>query len=185
MSRDAKRIYEELLVRRCQEREAKALGELVACFESRLFYYVRRLVHHEVDAWDVLQKTWAEVFRSIGRLKDAGALRAWVYAVARHVAASHYRPELLLRAKIDPAACAGDVATDDWVPSCDDALDVHEALGRLSLDHREVLALHFLEEMSVHEIAAVLDVPAGTVKSRLFYAKRTLRGLLEREPCHD
>jgi len=88
---------------------------------------------------------------------------------------------LLQRARVDAHADAADVPADDWVPACDAALDVHEALGLLSLKHREVLVLHFLESMNVHEIAVVIDAPAGTVKSRLYYAKRALRGLLERD----
>ena len=54
------------------------------------------------------------------------------------------------------------------------------ALSKLSLAHREVLTLYFLEDAPVEEIAAVLDVPEGTVKSRLFHAKRALRAAIER-----
>jgi RNA polymerase sigma-70 factor (ECF subfamily) len=62
---------------------------------------------------------------------------------------------------------------------------VHAALAKLSLAHREVLTLHFLEDVSIQEIAFVLEVPAGTVKSRLYHAKRALRQAIERDECHE
>jgi len=67
------------------------------------------------------------------------------------------------------------VTPDDAVFHFNDAALVHKGLGMLSVAHREVLTLHFLEEMSVEEITEVLDVPPGTVKSRLYYAKRALK----------
>ncbi|HEX2972237.1 MAG TPA: RNA polymerase sigma factor [Tepidisphaeraceae bacterium] len=181
MLRSKQAVYQELLVRRCQSGQPEAFEELIGLWEKRLLYYIRRLVEHESDAWDVLQQTWVEVLGSIGKLRDSGALRPWLYAVARHVAASHYRPTLLQRAKTDTLADLEDVPEDNWVPRYDDALYVHESLAHLSVEHREVLVLHFLEGMCVQEIAAVVDVPAGTIRSRLYYAKRALRAILERE----
>lgn len=181
MLRDERTIYQELLIRRCQEADPSAQQELVGIWEKRLLFYIRRLVEREADAWDVLQQTWVQVLRSIGKLRDPAALRPWLYAVARHTAASHYRPELALRSRIDNQADAADVPADEWVPAVDDALDVHASLPLLSLEHREVLVLHFLEGMSVHEIAAIVDAPPGTIKSRLYYAKRALRTILEKE----
>lgn len=181
MLRDERAIYQEWLIRRCREGDSAAMRELVELWDKRLLFYIRRMVEHEVDAWDVLQQTWMQVLKSVGRLRDPAALRPWLYAVARNTAASHYRPELLLRSRIDGEANAADVPADDWVPSVDDALDVHASLALLSLEHREVLVLLFLEGMSVHEIAAVVDVPPGTIKSRLYYAKRALRAILEQE----
>ena len=63
----------------------------------------------------------------------------------------------------------------------DDAEQVHYGLGRISLPHRDVLTLFFLQELSVEEIAQVLEVAAGTVKSRLYYAKKALKAVLEEE----
>ena len=63
----------------------------------------------------------------------------------------------------------------------DNAEQVHHGLSRLSLSHREVLTLHFLEDLSLERMAEVLDVPPGTVKSRLYYAKRALRAVLDQE----
>lgn len=63
----------------------------------------------------------------------------------------------------------------------ENAEQVHFALNRISLAHREVLTLHFLEDLSLDQMTEILDIPLGTVKSRLSYAKRALRAVLERE----
>ena len=81
---------------------------------------------------------------------------------------------------MDDAADVPDGGADDATFGADAAEAVHAALPKLSLAHREVLTLHFLEGAPVEEIAAVLDVPAGTVKSRLFHARRALRAVIER-----
>ena len=65
--------------------------------------------------------------------------------------------------------------------SFEDAQQVHRGLSKLSLPHREALTLHFLEDLSVDEISQLLSVSPGTVKSRLHYAKRALRTILEEE----
>jgi RNA polymerase sigma-70 factor (ECF subfamily) len=63
----------------------------------------------------------------------------------------------------------------------EDAEQVHRALSRISLAHREALTLYFLEDLSLEQMAEVLAIPVGTVKSRLCYAKRALRAVLERK----
>jgi RNA polymerase sigma-70 factor (ECF subfamily) len=62
---------------------------------------------------------------------------------------------------------------------------VHAALDAISLEHREVLVLRYVEDMTYEEIARVVDCQVGTVRSRLYYAKRALRAVLERNNVHD
>jgi RNA polymerase sigma-70 factor (ECF subfamily) len=176
---DARQLRDELLVLRCQLGEPAAFDELIRRWEARLLYYLRRLVPQEADAWDALQRTWLAVFRDVGRLKEPRALRAWLYRVARNQAASHCRLESLHRSRVDAEADPDGVAESDWTPAVDEAERVHAALALLSLPHREVVALHFLEQMPLDEIAEVTGSPVGTIKSRLHYAKCALKSLLE------
>ena len=188
---DAEAVRCELLVLRCRRGEPTGWREVIGLFERRLFYYLRRLVGGaERDAWDVLQQTWMEAYRNLHRLAEPRALRTWLYRIAHCQAVSHAR-----RAGREPPAVADELGdapdvgdlpaggADDADPfaAADAAEQVHAGLARLSLPHREVLTLHFLEDLPVEEIAAVLGVPPGTVKSRLHYAKRALRAALERE----
>ena len=111
----------------------------------------------------------------------------WLYRIAHHVAMRHLREKYTglaadrsveLASDLDPA----EVAVDERLHfTPEDAERVHGALRKLPVTFREVLTLHFLEGMSVPQAADVLDIPPGTVKSRLYHAKRALRAMLERE----
>ena len=89
MRRTTEAIYEELLALRCRRGEKAALEELVRTWEKRLFYFIRRLVDEEQDAWDVLQQTWVRVLSGIGALREPRSLGPWLYRVARGAAFNH------------------------------------------------------------------------------------------------
>jgi RNA polymerase sigma-70 factor, ECF subfamily len=177
---EKERAHDALLVIRCQQGEPQAYEELVQAMERKLFYYIRRFVGSDESAADVLQEVWLTVFEKVRKLKDAGALRSWIYRIAHDKAVSRFRHD-----RTEPAAEAEpiDEVVEDTVEPDWNALDarrVHAALGDLSGPHREVLTLYFLEGMTYAEIAHVTGAPMGLVKSRLHYAKRTLRRLLEK-----
>jgi RNA polymerase sigma-70 factor, ECF subfamily len=179
LSTGPRQLRDELLVLRCQLGEPMAFDELIREWEARLLYYLRRLVPQEADAWDALQRTWLAVFRDVRHLKEPRALRAWLYRVARNQAANHCRIELAHRSHVDEETDPDEIAESDWTPAVDEAEQVHSALASLSLPHREVVTLHFLEQMPLHEIAEVTGTPVGTIKSRLHYAKCSLKSLLD------
>jgi RNA polymerase sigma-70 factor, ECF subfamily len=177
---EKERIYAELLALRCRRGDKGALEELVRVWEDRLFYFIRRLVPREEDAWDALQETWMKVARSIGKLKQPDRLTSWLYAIARTSAMDHMRA-LYANHREEPVDSEALEQFPDEVVEFEDAERVHRGLDRISLPHREVLTLHFLEDFSIEEIAGILGISAGTVKSRLHYAKRALRAILEHE----
>jgi RNA polymerase sigma-70 factor, ECF subfamily len=181
VSRDKDAIYEELLALRCRRGDPAALEELVRAWEKRLLYFIRRLVKNEQDAWDILQQTWLRVLPGIRALKDPQRLTPWLYQVARNTAFNHARLQAVYRAGLEEHADADLPDEDAAVVEFDHAEEVHAALERLSLPHREVLTLYFLEDLTIAEIAGVIGVQPGTVKSRLFYARRALRDILQKE----
>jgi RNA polymerase sigma factor (sigma-70 family) len=183
MDQDRRDLERELLVLRCQRGEREAFDELIRAWERRLFFYVRRLVANEEDAWQVLQDVWLQVVRGVHALRDPQRLPVWLYAVARNNAMSHHRRAY---ARDFPPVARTSAATvpDDQAQS-DLADFVHHGLARLAEGDREVLTLFFLRDLSVNEVAEVLGVPPGTVKSRLHKAKKSLRAVLEREGDHD
>jgi RNA polymerase sigma-70 factor (ECF subfamily) len=170
---ERERIQNQLLALRCRRGDREAWRELIAVWQPRLFYYVRRLVPQEPDAWDVLQQTWLGAYQNIRTLGDGRFLATWLYRIARNKAISHGRVKLP-----DMTDVIDEARDDTSIDEFDNAEAVHLALDRLSLAHREAMTLHFLQDLSIDEIAQVLDVPAGTVKSRLHHAKRELRKLL-------
>jgi RNA polymerase sigma-70 factor, ECF subfamily len=169
----------EALVSRCQRGDRAAFEALFRQFQPRLRYYVRNLNGTGNHADDLLQNVWLKVVRKIDSLKDPQAFVAWLYTVARREVYSQGRIR-------DPFVGLTDehleleAASDEPLFDQEDAARIHWALAKLKAAHREILTLSFLEELSHHEIAQVLGVNAGTVKSRVFYAKKALRQALER-----
>jgi RNA polymerase sigma-70 factor (ECF subfamily) len=176
-----KQLYRELLVIRAKRGDDKAFEEIVREFERPIFYYARRLVETDEDAWDIVQEIWIKAFRGIGSLRETKRFRVWLYRIAHGTAMGHHRAAYRNQAVLDEAFDAEAAIEVDSAPNPDDAERVHVALDRLEPDFREVLTLRFLEDLSVDETAEVMGVPAGTVKSRLFHAKKALRKVLSKE----
>ena len=177
MLRDKRLIESELLVVRWLRGEREAFGQMVRLWERSLFYYIRRLVECEADAWEVLQETWLKVLKAQKALRVPAAFPAFLYRTARNAAVSRLRGNL---ARSDESVEEiGDEAGEDWVSEFDHAEEVHRALDQLPVNQREVLTLFFLKELSLEEIAGLLEIPVGTVKSRLHHARRAIRRLIE------
>jgi len=175
---DTQRIYQQLLALRCRRGEREAWEELIRLWQPRLFYYVRRLVSQESDAWDVLQQTWLGAYQNIRTLTDPKLLAPWLYRIARNQAISQRRIRMPESMDVSDEHVSED--RDDQI-AFENAELVHRALDKLPLVAREVLTLQFLRDLSVDEIAGVLEIPTGTVKSRLFHARRALREFLQKE----
>ena len=171
-------IYNQLLAVRCQDGQASAWEELVARWEKPLFYYIRRMVDNEHEAWQILQETWLHVIRNIGTLKCPSYLPKWLYSICHKKIVSYYRRHHRL---VELRETLSSTAPENHEPDrhFENAEAVHWGLGQIKPVFREVLTLFFLQDLSVIEIAEVLAVPAGTVKSRLYYAKQQLREILE------
>jgi RNA polymerase sigma-70 factor (ECF subfamily) len=166
-----------LLVVRYQRGDRGAFEDIVRLWETSLFYYLRRLAASEADAWELLQETWLKLFRSLGSLRDPQAFPAFLYKTARNTALSRLRNRELADAENYPVEVHDESAGDD-ISTFDNAEQVHHALDQLPLLQREALTLYFLEDLSLDEMAATLDVPLGTVKSRLHYAKLAMRKII-------
>jgi RNA polymerase sigma-70 factor, ECF subfamily len=125
-------------------------------------------------AKDVVQDTWESATRGLTRLDDPARFSAWLYAIAARKCAdalrSKYRGQRLAQAA---QTMAGE--PDDSERISNDRLDVAAALKRLPAEQRIAVSLYFGEELHVAEIAAITGFPEGTVKSRLFAARKALR----------
>lgn len=173
----------ELLVIRCQRGDPAAFEQIVAMWERSLFYYLRRLAPSEEDAWDWLQETWLKTFRALPNVRDPRTLPSFLYATARRTAFSHLRTHEFQKAATEPIEESLEAAGSD-AELFDHAEAVHSALDRLPLPQREVLTL-FLEDFSLDAMVSLLEIPLGTVKSRLYYAKRAIHQLLTEGEKHD
>jgi RNA polymerase sigma-70 factor (ECF subfamily) len=177
-------LHERLLVLRCQTGDSIAFEELVLLYQPRLRYFLRALLRGDSDVEDRLQEIWLDVYRGIARLTEPAAFSSWLYRIARN------RAFRVLRKRREPPLSIEGIdlpAKEEDEPhwSAEDAASLHAALDSLAAEHREVLLLRFIEEMSYEDIARVTGCPVGTVRSRLHYAKRALRDVLERINPHD
>jgi RNA polymerase sigma-70 factor, ECF subfamily len=174
-------IEERLTVLLAQQGDRDAFSRLLDWYDKRLFYFVHRILGETDGALDILQSVWMTVHRMLGKLQSPDAFRVWLYRIAHDQAVSELRrkskrPVLFEEtATLEPA----DHASAAEEAAFENAELVHVALQDLSVDHRRVLTLHFLEDMPIEEIAEVVGCSSGTVKSRLHYAKKALRRRIE------
>jgi RNA polymerase sigma-70 factor, ECF subfamily len=177
MTDDAERLYERLLVLRCQTGDEAAYRELVERFGPRLRYFLRKLVGRDDRADDIAQEVWVAVLRQLPKLREAGAFTAWLYRIAHNNAMLDARRNGRLPATTHEVdQIAGD---EEESFSRDDAAHIHAALDELEPPQREVMVLRFLEDLSYDEISVVVGCPVGTVRSRIHYAKAQLRRILD------
>jgi RNA polymerase sigma-70 factor (ECF subfamily) len=173
----AERVYRSVLVVRCQAGDRAAFEELVELYEPRLRYFLARMVGDDHAADDLLQEVWFDVYRGVARLADPGAFPSWLYQIARHRALAELRKRCQPLSSLEGIDLAEDASDDEF--SADDAERVHAALGQLTPEHREVLLLRFFEGMAYEDIARVIGCHLGTARSRIHYAKRALRRVMQ------
>ena len=174
------RIEITLVVLKAMRGESRALEMLIDRFDERLLYFVRRMITDPHGARDIVQETWICVFRTLPRLRDPQAFQSWLYKIAHRFVARDLRTQYRRREdELIPDIV--DDSADDVEMRADQAGMIHTALSELSPPHREVLLLRFMEEFSLDDIAAALEIPLGSVKSRLHHAKLALRQVIDRQ----
>ncbi len=167
----AGQLVDELLVMEAQSGNAKAFEALVSRWQKRLWQYARRLTGSPEAAWDVTQESWLGVVRGIRKLNDPARLRPWLYRIVTNKANDWIRSAAEART---PPAVAGPTSADGPI-DVDVSADLQGVLRQLPARSRVVLTLYYLEGLGLSEVARVLDVPAGTVKSRLFHARNEFK----------
>ncbi len=177
MNDEAERLFERLLVLRCQTGDEDAYRELVGRFGPRLRYFLRKLVGRSDRADDLVQEVWLDVLRQLPRLKNAAAFTTWLYRIAHGKAMLDGRRNGRTPSTMPDAERTAEQPEESF--STEDAARIHAALDQLEPAHREVLVLRFLEELSYDEIGQIVDCPVGTVRSRIYYAKAALQRLLQ------
>lgn len=181
MNRDSERIYDEFLVAAAVTGDRPALSRLVARWHPKLLRHAWRVLGDSERAKDMVQEAWVEILRGLGRLDDVAAFPAWAYRiVTRRCQRSFQRAAREIvefdADESDESAQVPEHASGEFSAELS---NVVEAIGKLPAPQRAVLALFYIEELSVAEIAIATDVPPGTVKTRLLHARRKVRALLE------
>ena len=182
------------LIADCLGGRRDAFGELVSRYQARLYNAALRLVNNPDDAADVVQDAFLNAYQALHAFKGDAEFFTWLYRIAFNTAISlkrKKRPALSLdnyagETGLDPLDPSEYVKPEAEIERTEDERQLHAAIARLSHEHREVLILKDIEGMKYEEIATVLSVPIGTIRSRLHRARLELREMLvpldEREP---
>jgi RNA polymerase sigma-70 factor (ECF subfamily) len=160
-------------VLRAQANDRDALELLLRGVQPSLHRYVQGLVGRD-DADDVLQEVFILVCRKLTWLQDPELFRAWVFRIASRAAFRHLKKERRWLNRTADESLLESVPAADERPSAEMMQELLSS-GALSAASRAVLVLHFEEEMTLTEVAAVLEIPLGTVKSRLAFGLAALR----------
>jgi RNA polymerase sigma factor (sigma-70 family) len=170
-------VTDAQLVARCRAGDHDAWCELVERF-SRYVYAiaVQAFRLRPEDADDVFQEVFARTYQHLGRLRDEGAIRPWLGQLTRRLCIDHLRSGAREQPADEPLEVAG---ADDTLERLDEALTVHEALGSLSDNCREILDRFFARDESYRTIGEALQLPSGTIASRISRCLEKLRVQLE------
>jgi RNA polymerase sigma-70 factor, ECF subfamily len=173
MPRDSEQVLTEWLVLHAQNGSAEALEQLLKLWHPKLLRYAGRQTRDPDAAKDVVQEVLLAAAKRIRRLDDPAAFPKWLYRILERRLVDHVRTQIRRR-RDDAAGDAGDSVAA--APASGTPLE--DALASLAADSYQIVHLHYLIGLSVKEIAGLIRVPEGTVKSRLHSARAKLRNLL-------
>ena len=185
MSADDQRLITDSL-----RGDTTAFGELVRRYQDRLYNTVFRILNHNEDAQDVVQEAFLSAYQSLGNFKGDAQFFTWLYRIAVNTAISHKRKHRM-GLSIHPGSQGGtamEPVDSSLASQPGQALQrqeeenrVQQALLRLSPEHRAVLVLKDMEGQKYEDMAAILGVPIGTIRSRLHRARTELREVFEKD----
>ena len=170
-------LIEQLLILRCQMGDNQAFSELIERYGKALRYFIRSLSDSSELAEDIYQETWLAVIKRIHSLKQPEAFTIWLYRIARNKVYHQLRRKKLFTELNEKLNSENHEEQSDF--SVEEAEKIHKTLEKLHPLHKEILLLRFLEQMTYEQITQVTNCNMGTVKSRIYYAKKALRKEME------
>ena len=187
MKRTADQIEDALLILKVQEGDRNAWKEVLRRWQPRIYAQARRLTGHPEGAADVAQESWLAMVRAIGGLDDPSRFRPWAYRIVARKASDwirrQQRDRRVMAGNNDPA----NVPHPEKQKEDQRVGSLQQAIRQLPQEHRSLLSMFYTEQMPLNEIAEVLGIPLGTVKSRLYGIRQELKATIERleESPHD
>jgi RNA polymerase sigma-70 factor (ECF subfamily) len=177
------------LIAECLQGRTAAFDELVRRYQDRLYNTVYRLVDNAEDAQDVVQDAFLNAYQSLDSFKGDSLFFTWLYRIAINTAISLKRKQKVTlsidgrngESRVEPLDVSEFSRPGHALEMAEQEQRVHKALGQLSLEHRTVLILKDMDGKKYDEMAQILGVPIGTIRSRLHRARAELRELLEKD----
>lgn len=180
-----------VLVLRCKEGDCRAFDEIVARYKDGIYNYIGRMISNRDEVDDLAQDVFVRAYAGMKSFRQESNLRTWLYRIANNLCIDRYRRSGIEKRLIVPierededGAREMDLPDRTYDPQvvCERTelqAQVQRALSRLPDKLRTTILLYDMEGLSYEEIAEVLEIPVGTVKSRLFNARMQLRNWLK------
>lgn len=171
---------EQLPVDQARAGQPAAWDALFRRYQLPLYVYVFELVRDEQAGLDIVQETFIAAVRYLGGLREDAKFGSWLFGIAHQKCVQRWRKrQEILFDEIPESPDELEDSPDDLLIRREQEAEFMNMLNQLPLPQRAVLLLHFVEDFSLEEISRITETPLGTVKSRLHYAKKSLRKLLE------
>lgn len=172
---------DEILIEQIAAGSKPTMQVLFARHRTYVYRWLLRFVSNETLSEDLLSEVFIDVWRQAGRFQGRSSVSTWLMSIARHKALSARRRRTEAESNEKIESTVADPADDPEVALQEKTRGelLRQALTRLSREHREVIDLVYYHEKSVDEVAQILSVPPGTVKTRMFYARKKLAELVD------
>lgn len=170
MDRSVEQLIDEILVMDCQHGRVKAFESLVSRWHMRLYRYAYNLTGDSEAARDITQDTWLGIIKSLRKLNDPANFKAWAYRIATNKSIDWKR-------KNEAVKQINIKELEDHQHKEKKDRGIKELLEKLDVRKKVVLSLYYFEQLSLPEISVALNIPKGTVKSRLHKARKELKEL--------
>jgi RNA polymerase sigma-70 factor (ECF subfamily) len=178
MMKSRSQIYDELLVIKCRQGDREAVNELVGRWQNRLWQYAYRITGSESAAWDIVQETWFAIIRGIRQLNNVSIFPCWAFRIVNNKCSDWMRKEQQQSRLSNYLIEHAQVTTDNEDDTIEKAESLREAVQKLPFNRRALLELRYGEGFDIGQIAEILVVPEGTVKSRLHRTLNQLRQIV-------
>lgn len=169
-------LNDDELIEKVASKDKQALKHLFVRYHDRVFKFVLRYLKDEAVSEEIANEVFLKLWQSANSFEGRSTVSTWLLTMARNSAVSHLRKRrefLLDEGYAESLADEADNPSDSMLKS-DKAQRIKNCLNDLSHQHREIIELVYYHEKSIKEVAAILEIPGNTVKTRMFYARKRL-----------
>ena len=186
MNKPLDRQSDNLLIEQTLDGNREAFGDLVRKYQNRLYNGMVQILQQEAEAEDTVQEAFILALTKLDTFQGKSGFYTWLFRIAYNQAISRIRRRKPTASLESTAGSHLQIPTEQPLPDAgmiqaERAKNLMGALGQLSQEHRSVLMLREMEEMDYSAISDVLDLPVGTVRSRLHRARLQLKEILEKQ----
>jgi RNA polymerase sigma-70 factor, ECF subfamily len=178
-----KTVTDEVLIANIAKGDQRAMAALFGRHRVPVYRFVLRMVRNEATAEEVIGDVFLDVWRQAATFEGRSAVSTWIFSIARFKALTALQRRREEEWDEDKVSVVADEADDPEVvlTKKDKTTALRHCLQRLSAEHREIVNLVYYQHKSIQEVAGIVGIPEGTVKTRMFYARKKLSDLLRQQ----